>query len=178
VVERAGFENRSGRKVTGGSNPSPSAPGSRRLSRPVRAALDPGGAPCYTLSVFMTLTDAGPPFRGPTVRIPAAWVLAVAAVPGLLAGCGGTASNVSFGNDGTPRPELARPLDHRPTERDLARLRSVIGSPKFRVIALMGHPKAVSFRDGREVWDYPWTAACRVIFEGDRAVDVYYETGT
>jgi hypothetical protein len=124
----------------------------------------------------MTLTRASSGHRVLGARPVAAWLAALVAVPA-LAGCGGVPSNVSFGNDGTPHPELSRPLGRWPTERDLAMLRSVIGSPKVRVIALLGHPKAVSVRNGREVWDYPWTAACEVFFEGDRAVDVYYDAG-
>jgi hypothetical protein len=57
----------------------------------------------------------------------------------------------------------ARPLDRWPSDEDLAKLASVEGQPRRRVLEVLGHPCGVDRRpDGVEVWDYPWVAACRV----------------
>ena len=61
-------------------------------------------------------------------------------------------------------PDIRKATSPRwPNERDLARLVSVEGKPRWRVLQVLGHPSAVRRNpDGTEVWTYPWLAGCQV----------------
>src|SRR5262249_38426345 len=65
-----------------------------------------------------------------------------------------------------PDVKRARPLGRWPDDRDLARLQSAEGKPRWLVLLVLGHPSAVHRKPGGgEAWDYPWLAACRVWFK-------------
>ena len=92
----------------------------------------------------------------------------------LIVGC--QASNRGV-DTGKPNISLAKTLLH-PTDADLARLESTKGKTKSQVIAILGHPKKISFNsEGAEMWDYPWVAACRVWFKNGVVADTYYTAG-
>src|SRR5438874_2037485 len=56
-----------------------------------------------------------------------------------------------------PDPRQVSPVGLCPGEEDLARLKSVEGAPRGKVLRVLGHPRAVKWKkDGTEVWDYPW----------------------
>lgn len=80
--------------------------------------------------------------------------------------------------DDEPDPKLARPLDHRPTASDLARLRSVKGKSKSEILKALGHPARVQrLRNGIEFWDYPWVASCRIWLCDGVCFDTFYTAG-
>jgi hypothetical protein len=77
-----------------------------------------------------------------------------------------------------PDPRQAQALGRWPNAADLARLRSVEGKPKAVVLRVLGHPSRVERRpDGKEVWDYPWCAACRVWIRKGVCIDTFYTAG-
>jgi hypothetical protein len=77
-----------------------------------------------------------------------------------------------------PDPRQARPLDHWPTQVDLARLQSVQGRTPAETIRILGHPSRVGRGvDRSAVWDYPWLAGCRVWFRNGVVVNTFYTAG-
>jgi hypothetical protein len=80
--------------------------------------------------------------------------------------------------DAEPDTCKARPLPRWPNAEDIAKLESVEGKPKWRVIQVLGHPSAIRHRpDGTEVWDYPWCAACSVRFQQGVCIETFYTGG-
>jgi hypothetical protein len=77
-----------------------------------------------------------------------------------------------------PDPRKAKPLAQWPTEQDLTRLASAEGLSRPRGLQLLGHPCAVErHADGRELWRYPWQAACCVYFEKGVCTATFYTGG-
>jgi hypothetical protein len=77
-----------------------------------------------------------------------------------------------------PDTTKAKPLERWPNAQDIAKLKSVEGEPKWKVIQVLGHPSAVDRRpDGTEVWDYPWCAACRVWVSNGVCTGTFYTGG-
>jgi hypothetical protein len=79
-----------------------------------------------------------------------------------------------------PEPDTsrARPLDNWPSAADLERLRSVEGKPKAVVLQVLGHPARVERRaGGEEVWEYPWSAVCRVWIRDGVCTGTFYTGG-
>jgi hypothetical protein len=77
-----------------------------------------------------------------------------------------------------PDPSQSKPLDHTPDAEDLARLKSVEGKPKGQAIEIMGHPRNVERQvDGSEVWDYAWSASCRVWIRDGVCTGTFYTGG-
>jgi len=76
-----------------------------------------------------------------------------------------------------PDPRRARPA-LCPTENHLNRLRSCEGMQKWKVIQTLGHPKALrQYKDGSEIWEYPWMACCSVSFKNGVCVSTFYTGG-
>ncbi len=77
-----------------------------------------------------------------------------------------------------PDTTKAKALDRWPDDRDLAKLQSVEGKPKWQVIRVLGHPRHVERKsDGTEVWDYPWCAACTVWIKNGKCSGTLYTGG-
>jgi outer membrane protein assembly factor BamE (lipoprotein component of BamABCDE complex) len=77
-----------------------------------------------------------------------------------------------------PDTSLAKPLGRWPNDEDLARLESTKGKTKAEVLAILGHPKKVSFNpEGVEMWDYPWLAVCRIWLKNGIVSNTYYDAG-
>jgi len=76
-----------------------------------------------------------------------------------------------------PDTRKAKPLGW-PNAQDIAKLKSLEGKTKWKVIQVLGHPSAVRRRpDGTEVWDYPWCAACRVWIKNGVCTGTFYTGG-
>lgn len=77
-----------------------------------------------------------------------------------------------------PDPSQSHRLDHCPNAADLARLESVEGKSKAVVLQVLGHPSSVERRrDGEEVWNYPWCAACQVWIRRGVCTGTFYTGG-
>jgi hypothetical protein len=77
-----------------------------------------------------------------------------------------------------PDPRRAKALGRWADDRDLARLKSVEGKPKRKVLEVLGHPSAVKKGpNGTEVWEYPWLAACRVSIRKGICTETFYTAG-
>ncbi|MBI3866087.1 MAG: hypothetical protein HY290_29770 [Planctomycetia bacterium] len=77
-----------------------------------------------------------------------------------------------------PDPRLAESLDRWPNQADIDRLASVKGKSPTETIRILGHPrKVVPGENGTQIWDYPWSAACRVWFKNGVVDDTYYTAG-
>jgi hypothetical protein len=104
----------------------------------------------------------------------AAVVLAAVPVSGTPFAAGRTGDRAVIPS-GPPR---ARPPSRWPDAADLARLRFVEGKPGTVVLLVLGHPSRVEARpDGEEVWDYPWSAACRVWVRSGVCTGTSYTAG-
>ena len=80
--------------------------------------------------------------------------------------------------DQEPDPRKASPVGLCPGAKDLARLRSVEGKPRWEVLQTLGHPRAVQRRpDGTEVWTYPWHAVCEVTIKDGVCLRTFYTAG-
>jgi hypothetical protein len=65
-----------------------------------------------------------------------------------------------------------------PDGKDLQRLDSLKGKSKAAVLRLLGHPARVEFwKDGREVWVYPWPAHADVRFRSNKVESTFYSSG-
>ena len=96
----------------------------------------------------------------------------------LVVGCQSGPPSVRGVSEAVPNTSLAESLGRWPNEEDLSRLESTKGKTKRQVIAILGHPKEVSFNpEGVEIWDYPWLAACRIWFKKGVVSDTYYTAG-
>jgi len=80
--------------------------------------------------------------------------------------------------DDEPDPRRADRLVLTPGQKDLDRLQSVEGKPKWQVLRTLGHPtKVLRGKDGSQVWEYPWSACCQVFVKNGVCVRTYYTAG-
>jgi hypothetical protein len=89
-------------------------------------------------------------------------------------------ARISFtiNRDDEPDPRLCDRKGLCPDTKDLERLKSVEGKPKWQIIRTLGHPMRVGCdKNGADVWEYPWMARCQVWIKDGVCIRTFYTGG-